>query len=169
MVLFLPSHWSFLHPLRALSSLFLIQAFVYNLRTTFKFLHYLFDLTFLPRDGNVILDFLVREYLPGLWNSLVNLLMYLIFDKISRYCHNVGLWRNYTEYMSKEKFINRVSFIYLCINVIFVPMFSLAAGQDIVNLAESVILWKAYNKSFLLGDSCRLLLTQLSSTTQSCS
>lgn len=120
-------------------------------------MQYFFDFSFFPKD-NTIINFLIKEYLPGLWNSLVNVLMYLIFDKISKNRSNIGLWSNYTEYMSKEIFINRVSFIYLLINIVFVPMFSLAAGQDIINLAESVLLWKAYNKIFLLSDSCRIII-----------
>ena len=98
----------------------------------------------------------IGEYLPGLWNSLVNLLNYLIMDKISS-LKLLGLWRNYTEYLSKEKFIMRISFAYLIVNVIFVPMFSLTVGDNLLNLAKKLFTWKSYSRTFLLSDSGRIL------------
>ena len=92
------------------------KIFVYNLKANVGFLDEILELKFLKSD-HYIFQYLVQEYLPGLWNSLINLLTFLIIDKLS-------LFRNYTEYISKEKFIMRVSFFYLTLNIIFVPMFS---------------------------------------------
>ena len=58
------------------------QAFVYNLKSTFSFINVLLDVEFI-KTNNTFLGFMISEYLPGLWSLLVNLLNYLIMDKLS--------------------------------------------------------------------------------------
>lgn len=129
---------------------------MYNLKATFKFISILLDVEFLPKK-NTLTAQLASDYLPGLWNLLVNLLNYLIMDKISRLLVTRGLWRNYTEYLSKEKFIMRISFVYVLINTLFVPMLSLTLGESLLNLLLRILEFRSFSRAFILTDTCTIL------------
>jgi hypothetical protein len=104
------------------------------------------------KTQNYYINLLIVEYLPGLWNSLVNALTFLLIDKLS-------LFRNYTEYVSKEKFILRVSFFYLTVNVILVPLATITGDKDLLTLAQEFTEWRPISRTFMLSNSSLFYIT----------
>ena len=49
----------------------------------------------------------------------------------------------------------RISFIYLLVNMVFVPMFSMTVGETLLNLIQRFFEFKSYSRTFLLTDSGR--------------
>ncbi len=85
---------------------------------------------------------LIIEYAPGLWNGLVNILVYLVIDQLS-------VLRKYIEYVSNQRFITRLSIFFLTLNMIIIPILSISVDADVLNVTRNIFTWKRYNQGFL--------------------
>jgi hypothetical protein len=111
------------------------------------FAKYLIDLQFLQNQQNMFSNLLVR-YMPGLWNTLVNSLVFLLIDLLAQL-------RRYSDYVEYQRFISSVSMFYLTVNVLLLPLISISASSDIVDATKQVVSWKQFSQSFIFSQSSR--------------
>lgn len=135
------------------------QAFIYNLQANVPYAKYFMDLEFIQDNANPLSN-LVMRYVPGLWSAVANMLVFYVIDLLAAL-------RKYPDYTSYQHFVNSVSIFYLFVNVLLLPLISISANSDIVQVARKFFTWDRFNQTFLytnsgtLGSPRHLLLDHL--------
>lgn len=116
------------------------------------FAKFLIQLEFLQNRHNIFSNLLTR-YLPGLWNSVINALVLLLIDLIARL-------RLYSDYVAYQRFISKVSIFYLTVNILLLPLISMSASSDIIDVTMKAIAWQRFSQSFIYSQSCRSMFDE---------
>ena len=66
-----------------------------------------------------------------------------------------GLFHNYTEYVSNQKYILRFSIWYLALNMIVVPLLSVSTNSTPFQLLDQLFQWKPFSREFIFEQSCK--------------
>ena len=105
------------------------------------------------QDKNSYLSNLIVRYLPGIWVAVANALVFLVIDRLARL-------RKYSDYISYQKFINRVTLFYLFVNILILPLISISANSDIIDVAQKFFTWDRFNQTFIYSNCGIIILIQ---------
>lgn len=106
------------------------------------------------KNRTSFLSNLVLNYMPGLWNALVNLLVFVFIDLLAKL-------RKYPDFVSYHRFISRVCMFYLTINIILLPLASISVSYDIVDLAFEMVSWQKFNQKFIMSQSGTIIVIRI--------
>ena len=129
----------------------MMKTFVYNIKSKVPFSRHLLELDFIAENSE-FLSFLIIEYLPGIWNSLVNILVYLIIDQ-------VGMYLKFSEYVANQIYQIRLSMIHLTMNILILPMLSISANADILGVGRKLFTFERFNQSVVQSEGASFYIT----------
>jgi hypothetical protein len=98
-----------------------------------------------------VMEYLIVEYIPGIWVALVNALNLLIVDHLSTF-------RQHTQIISYQKFIFLVHSFYMTLNMLVLPL--IGYGSDTSwSLVEGFFTWRRVRNQFIFGTISTFYLT----------
>ena len=89
------------------------------------------------------MQYLIIEYIPGIWVSLVNALNLLIVDHLSTFRQN-------TQIISYQKFIFLVHSFYMSLNMLVLPLIGFGSDSS-WSLIEGFFTWRPVRSQFIFG------------------
>ena len=92
------------------------------------------------------------DYIAGLWSLLINKLVIQLIKFI-------GLFFKFDEFEENQTYQMRMSMIFLSINMIVLPMLSIAASSDIFTITKQILTFEKFNRSFVLSDAATFYIT----------
>lgn len=98
-----------------------------------------------------VIEYLIVEYIPGIWVALVNALNLLIVDHLSTF-------RQHTQIISYQKFIFLVHSFYMSLNMLVLPLIGYGADSS-WSLVEGFFTWRRVRNQFIFGTISTFYLT----------
>jgi hypothetical protein len=104
-------------------------------------------------NSSSFMQYLVVEYIPGIWLALINALNLLIVDHLSSF-------RQHTQIISYQKFIFLVHSCYMMLNMLVLPLIGYGSDSS-WSLIEGFITWRKVRSQFIFGTISTFYLTLL--------
>ena len=123
------------------------------MRSNVPYLRDFLSLQFLKSGSPTLSNYLIEEYVPGLWVTGINGLNLMIVDNLSRNLLS-GIFRQNTEFIAYHKFILRVISIYTHLNMLVLPLIGYGSDSS-WSLLAGLFSWRKAKTDFIYGNSCR--------------